>query len=95
MGISFPLLADFEPKGAVSRNYGAYRSSEGFSERALFVLDSRSVVVWSQVVEPEENPGADGILSALEGLPARSASAPASIRNEHHSTTEHDGREGS
>ncbi|MGZ4691654.1 MAG: redoxin domain-containing protein [Acidimicrobiia bacterium] len=77
-GITFPLLADFEPKGAGSRQYGAYRFGEGFSERALLVLDSQNVVAWSQVVEPEENPGADGILSALEELPARSATALAS-----------------
>ena len=36
--IRFPLLADFEPKGAVSQAYNAYRESDGFSERALFVL---------------------------------------------------------
>ena len=73
-GITFPLLADFEPKGAVSRQYGAYRVGAGFSERALFVLDARSVVTWSQVVEPEENPGADGILTALDALMARTGS---------------------
>jgi peroxiredoxin len=73
-GITFPLLADFEPKGTVSRQYGAYRFGAGFSERALFVLDPRGVVAWSQVVEPEENPGADGILTALDELTARAAS---------------------
>ena len=73
-GITFPLLADFEPKGAVSRQYGAYRLGAGFSERALFVLDPRGVVAWSQVVEPEENPGADGILTALDELTTRTAS---------------------
>ena len=73
-GITFPLLADFEPKGAVSRQYGAYRFGAGVSERALFVLDPRGVVAWSQVVEPEENPGADGILTALDELSARTGS---------------------
>src|SRR5678816_67249 len=37
--LHFPLLSDFEPKGAVARQYGAYRTQEGVSERALFVLD--------------------------------------------------------
>jgi peroxiredoxin len=73
-GLTFPLLADFEPKGAVSRQYGAYRFGDGFSERALFVLDPHGVVAWSQVVEPEENPGADGILTALDELSARTGS---------------------
>jgi peroxiredoxin len=73
-GLTFPLLADFEPKGEVSRSYGAYRSGEGVSERALFVIDPQGVVVWNEVVEPEVNPGADGILNALDELSARSAS---------------------
>src|SRR3982074_1675626 len=37
--LHFPLLADFEPKGAVAKRYGAYREGEGVCERALFVLD--------------------------------------------------------
>ena len=37
--LHFPPLADFEPKGAVARMYGAYRAREGVSERALFVID--------------------------------------------------------
>jgi peroxiredoxin len=34
--LHFPLLADFEPNGEVARKYGAYRGSEGVTERALF-----------------------------------------------------------
>jgi peroxiredoxin len=64
----FPLLADFEPKGAVSRAYGAYRAQDGFSERALFVLDSAGVIRWSYLSPVGVNPGADGILAALEAL---------------------------
>ena len=45
--LEFPLLADFEPKGEVSRKYGAYRAPDGFSERALFVLDGDGVIRWS------------------------------------------------
>src|SRR6266850_1186535 len=64
----FQLLADFEPKGAVSRAYGAYRAQDGFSERALFVLDGAGVIRWSYLSPVSVNPGADGILAALEGL---------------------------
>jgi peroxiredoxin len=67
-GIRFPLLSDFEPKGAVARMYGAYRDGEGVAERALFVLDGDRNVAWSHVSPPEINPGADGILNALEAL---------------------------
>jgi peroxiredoxin len=66
--LRFPLLADFEPKGAVAREYGVYRSQDGFCERALFVIDSEGVIRWSYVSPVGVNPGADGILSALESL---------------------------
>jgi peroxiredoxin len=65
----FSLLADFEPKGEVARRYGVYRTTDGFSERALFVLDKQGVIRWSYVSPVGINPGADGILAALEGLP--------------------------
>jgi peroxiredoxin len=66
---AFPLLADFEPKGRVSRMYGAYRESDGTSERALFVIDRDGVIRWSYLSPVGVNPGADGILTALEALP--------------------------
>ncbi len=71
--IHFPLLADFEPKGAVARDFGVYRSVEGTSERALFVLDGDGVIRWSFVSPVGINPGADGILSALDSLTAGEA----------------------
>lgn len=67
--LHFPLLSDFEPKGAVARSYGAYRTAEGVSERALFVIDKDGIVAWSYCSPIAVNPGADGILEALEGLP--------------------------
>ena len=66
--LRFPLLSDFEPKGAVARSYGAYRSEDGISERALFVIDKNGVIAWSYLSPVAVNPGADGILEALEGL---------------------------
>ena len=65
--LRFPLLADFEPKGAVSRAYGAYADS-GVSARALFVIDAGGVIRWSYLSPMGVNPGADGILAALERL---------------------------
>jgi len=69
--LRFPLLSDFEPKGSVARQYGVYRGHEGTSERALFVIDSGGIIRWSYVSPVGINPGADGILRALEGLEAR------------------------
>ena len=67
--LHFPLLADFEPKGEVARSYGAYRAEDGISERALFVIDRNGVIAWSYCSPIAVNPGADGILEALESLP--------------------------
>ncbi|MBV8631715.1 MAG: redoxin domain-containing protein [Silvibacterium sp.] len=68
-GFHFPLLADFEPKGAVARRYGVYRDGDGISERALFVIDKDGKIAWSYLSPIAVNPGADGILDALENLP--------------------------
>jgi peroxiredoxin len=66
--IHFPLLADFEPKGSVARTYRAYREKDGVCERALFVIDKDGVIAWSHRSPIAVNPGADGILDALEGM---------------------------
>ena len=66
--LGFPLLSDFEPKGAVSRIYGAYDSQLGMSKRALFVIDADGVIRWSYLSPIDQNPGAAGILAALDQL---------------------------
>ena len=60
-----PLLADFEPKGAVARLYGVYNEKIGEAERALFVVDAEGMIRWSYVSPVGINPGADGVLKAL------------------------------
>jgi peroxiredoxin len=66
--LHFPLLSDFEPKGEVARASGVYREVDGTSERALYVIDADGVIRWSYVSPVGINPGADGILRALESL---------------------------
>src|SRR5690348_1894768 len=68
--LRFPLLADFEPKGEVARRYGVYREKDGITERALFVIDADGIIRWRYVSPIDVNPGADGILEALEELGA-------------------------
>jgi peroxiredoxin len=68
--LHFPVLADFEPKGAVARSYGVYRHKDGITERALFVIDGKGIIAWSYVSPLGVNPGAEGILAALEDLSA-------------------------
>jgi peroxiredoxin len=66
--LHFTLLADFEPKGEVAKRYGAYNEIEGECKRALFVLDELGVIQWSYLSPESINPGADGILEALEQM---------------------------
>lgn len=73
--LRFPLLADFEPKGAVANAYGVYRAGDGVTERALFVIDRESVIRWSYVSPIAVNPGAEGILQALESLPQKAVAS--------------------
>ena len=73
--LEFQLAADFEPKGKVAQMYGAYRPADGFCERALFVIDAKGVINWSYLSPIGVNPGADGILQALEALGPSAAAA--------------------
>ncbi len=67
LGISIPLLADFHPKGEVSRQYGAYIEERGHNGRALVMIDPDGVVSWSHTSpSPLEIPGANLIFDALE-----------------------------
>ena len=74
--LRFPLLSDFEPKGAVASSYGAYRRQDGISERALFVIDADGTIRWSYLSPLDVNPGAEGILDALEALVSKREVAP-------------------
>ena len=71
--LRFPLLADFEPKGEVARAYGVYRPGDGFSERALILVDRRGEIFWSYVSPIGVNPGANGVLRALQEMTASAA----------------------
>jgi peroxiredoxin len=80
--LHFPLLADFEPKGEVARRYGAYREKDGTSERALFVIDDKGTIAWSYLSPIGVNPGADGVLRALESLKQKGDSSSEARSNE-------------
>jgi peroxiredoxin len=68
LNLSFPLLADHDPAGVVARAYGVYDEKKGICKRALFVLDEEGIIRWSYVSPIAVNPGANGILDALEAL---------------------------
>ena len=69
--LHFPLLSDFEPKGEVAQNYGVYNKKEGICERALFVINKDGIIHWSYISPIGINPGAAGILKALESLDSK------------------------
>lgn len=75
--IQVPLLSDFHPKGEISRRYNVYREDIGTCERALYVIDGKGVIYWSYVSPIELNPGADGVLDALERLTDKTMELPA------------------
>ena len=66
--LEFPLLADTWPHGAVAQAYGVLDAGEGCAARALFVLDPNGIVTWNHLSPVGTNPGADGILSALDAM---------------------------
>ena len=55
----------------VARNHWAYRQQDGFSERALFIIDAQGVIRWSYLSPLEVNPGADGVFDALQALDSK------------------------
>jgi peroxiredoxin len=66
--ISYDLLSDFHPHGDVAKKYGVFREKEGFSERAIFVIDKAGRIAWSKVYAIPELPKNDEVLAALQGL---------------------------
>ena len=71
LGLTFPLLADFNPKGEMSKAYGAYLEERGHNTRALVLIGPDLEVQWSHVSpSPLEIPGANLIFDALEHQPA-------------------------
>ena len=72
LGLTYPLLADFHPKGAVCAAYGAYMDDWGHANRSLVLIDRDGTVAWSFATPtPLEIPGANLIFDALDdGAPA-------------------------
>ena len=67
LGVSIPLLADFHPKGEVSRRFGVYSDEYGVAARALVMIGPDGVVKWSyRSPSPLEIPGANLIFDALD-----------------------------
>src|SRR5216117_3750688 len=66
-GLSYDLLSDFEPKGDVARKFGVYRP-DGYSERALFVIDKQGKIVYKDIHAIGEQPDNEVIFDVLRKL---------------------------
>jgi len=66
--ISYDLLSDFHPHGEVAQKYGVFRQKEGFSERAIFVIDKAGKIAWSKTYAIPELPKNDEVLAELNRL---------------------------
>jgi len=68
LNLTLPLLADFHPKGAMSRDYGAYQEEFGTDNRSLVLVDGDGMVRWSYATDSVKDiPGANLIFDALGG----------------------------
>ncbi len=66
-GITFPLLADFHPKGQVTQAYGLWREDKGYSKRAVAVIDRNGVVRYVEVI-PKGPPDVEKVLAVVKAL---------------------------
>jgi glutaredoxin len=67
-GISFPLLSDFEPKGAVAKSYGLYLDKLGITDRATVVIDSEGIVRHASSVTPAGQREIEALAKLCEGI---------------------------
>ena len=68
LGLKFPLLADFHPKGAVAEKYGLYLGDRGITARAVVVIDREGTVRWGKQYDIPTVPDTKEIVNALQGL---------------------------
>lgn len=67
-GVSYPLLSDFWPHGAVAQKFGVMREKDGFSDRALLIVDKEGVISYINIVDPRELPEIEPVLDRLQEL---------------------------
>jgi len=67
-GLTFDLLSDFEPKGAVARLFGAYRQNDGISERAIFIVDKEGKLAFKDIHDIADQPDNEELFEVLRKL---------------------------
>jgi peroxiredoxin len=67
-GLTYDLLSDFEPKGEVAKKYGAYREKDGFTERALFIVDKQGKIAYKDIHDISDQPDNEDLFEVLRKL---------------------------
>jgi glutaredoxin len=73
-GIEYPLLSDFWPHGAVAEKYGVLRS-EGYTERAIFIIDKNGIVRYIDVHDIDKQPSNDELFRIISTIDPQAAQA--------------------
>jgi alkyl hydroperoxide reductase subunit AhpC len=73
-GISYPLLADFWPHGEVAERYGVLRE-EGYTERAIFLIDKEGALRWSKIYDQDEQPDNREVLAEIRKIDPEASEA--------------------
>lgn len=68
LGLKYPLLADFHPKGAVAEKYGVYLAERGITARAVVVIDKAGIVRFTKLYDIPTVPDTKEIVNAVQGL---------------------------
>ena len=67
-GITYDLLSDFHPKGEVAKSYGAWRETDGITERALFIVDKEGKVAYIDIHDIDDQPDNEDLFDVLKKL---------------------------
>jgi peroxiredoxin len=68
MGISYPLLADFHPKGAVADKFGVYLAEKGITGRAVAIINKAGKIAWFKDYDIPVVPDMNEVAQALAGV---------------------------
>jgi mycoredoxin-dependent peroxiredoxin len=68
MGIKYSLLADFQPRGAMSEKYGVFLPEKGISGRSIFIIDKSGKVAWAKNYDIPVVPDIKEVATALNGV---------------------------
>jgi arsenate reductase-like glutaredoxin family protein len=80
-GISYPLLSDFWPHGAVARQYDVLIEDAGKSERALFIVDKEGIVRYVDIHDIDEQPDNEELFKVLRELEPDAAISQRSVES--------------